>query len=95
MVTGGSPDLAGSNMATVAKWITDVNKDSGCSRTTDPDMALGSSPGLDATLVLGDKQAFSMNPFLTALPSLTSTHKPFHSYSLPISPPDTCSSKWH
>lgn len=86
MVTGGSPDH---------RHATYVNKDPGCSRTTDPDMVLGSSPGLDATLVLGDKQAFSMNPFLTTLSSLTSTHKPFHPYSPPISPPDTHSSKQH
>lgn len=46
-----------------------------------PNMAVGSSPGLDVTMALGGKQATNIHPFLTALHSselpLSTAHKPF------------------
>lgn len=36
--------------SSMVTWDVDVNTDSGCSRTTGPDMVLGSHPGLDITL---------------------------------------------
>lgn len=67
-----------------------INTDPGCNRASDPDMALGSSPGTDNTIVLGGKQASHISLFSTAFdPSLSMnlslTLSPSHS------PPHICS----
>ena len=40
------PRLQASMQPLVAAWATDINTDPGCGRTMDPDMVLGSSPGI-------------------------------------------------
>lgn len=65
-------------VALVARRVTDVNR---TSTVADPEMAVGSIPGPDVTLVLGGKQATDIGPFLTALDSaelpLTTAPEPF------------------
>ena len=39
--------------------VTDINTDPHCSRTLDPDMTLGSSPGLDDTMTPGSNTVCS------------------------------------
>lgn len=63
-----------------------VNTDPNCGRTTDSDMALGSSPCHDATLVAGDKQASIPTHFLPPSPpqSCLFPQHMNHSVSLPF-----------
>ncbi|KAL6088689.1 hypothetical protein STEG23_010720 [Scotinomys teguina] len=53
MATGGSVEL-GMCMTFGGTWAMDINSDSSCSRTMDPDMVLGSSPGPEVTMAQGD-----------------------------------------
>lgn len=39
----------------------DINRNSGCGKATDPNMALGSSPGLNNTMASGDSVFYSMD----------------------------------
>lgn len=75
-------------MALVVMWVMDVNTDPLCSRTTDLDMALGSSPGLESPWS-GGKQVTNSSPLVTTFSSsdlcLTLPHTPFSlSLSLPF-----------
>lgn len=44
----------------------DISLDPCCGRVTDPDMALGSSPGPEETMSLGSNQASHISLFFTA-----------------------------
>lgn len=43
----------------VVTGVTDINPDPGCCGTTDPDMTLGSNPGLDNTMAPSDSTGHS------------------------------------
>ena len=63
----------------------DINTDPSRSRTMNPDMALGSIPGLDVPLAPGGKQATNTSLFLTGSASpvllLSTAHEPSASLS--------------
>lgn len=56
MATGGSPDTE-HPCGLVATWTVNIHKEPGCDKTMNPDMALGSSLGLEVTMASGGKQA--------------------------------------
>lgn len=93
------PWLGASVWPLVSTWVMDVNIEPGWGRTTDPDMADGSIPCQDITLVPGGNQATNNSLFLTAFASsvlsLSRAHKLFCFSSSPISPPHTYSSYWY
>lgn len=71
----------------VGTWAMDINTDYCWGRTTKTDMALGSRPGLDVTMVLGSKLATHISLFLTTFASsvlpLSKAHEAVRFSSLP------------
>lgn len=63
----------------------DISLDPCCGRVTDPDMALGSSPGPEETMSLGSNQASHISLFFTAF-SLDQLVSIGHELSLPFPP---------
>lgn len=56
-------------MPLVVAGAMDIHIACSCSRATDPDMALGSDPGMDDTMALGGKQAAHISLIITAFTS--------------------------
>lgn len=72
IVSNGIPNYVYSPWALVVTWDTDISTDPSCSRTTAPDMAMGSNPGPGPHHVLTKSLPFSTvyKPCVFSLPSL-------------------------
>lgn len=65
----------------VVRGDIDINKDCGCGRATDPDMALVNNPETNITMAPDGKQAFHISLFLNTFTSsyltFSTGHEPF------------------